>query len=1281
MSSNIAANVSINVKPRNLKTAVNQVKRLEANLKRVNKSSKATKREFAALKSAFGKVNNQLAQSEKKFTKVNSKVKKLGETAKKTGKQLGGVNKGLGKAGDVSNKTGKSLGFTGLAFGFMGRAAANAANMITDKFIAALENSADLISEVNRLSLFSDTGVENGVVVFGALNNQLERTFNLANKVGQPVKDIATLLKEVEKAAPPNIDTAKLGEMVAKMSTLENKTDIPVLVADIATAMAAFPDLKLEEVSDLLFTFQKATKLNFNQGAKSLAFAAQNANAMNTTAEGLFKFLTASTAASPTTRGGPGRGVKTLISDILKPDTIRFLEETPGVGISMFDDDNQLRAADVVLTEITDKYNEFKAINGRMANEFKDRIKLDQISTTTFLAFADVSEETRDAIENQFLNAPGSFDVAAGEQMKQAQNTLNRFKNIQPRIEIEFAKGIFPQLQLLYDMLEKGFEGSSLMAGLQLFGHYVGKILFKAIEIALPYVKGFIGLFQGNNEMIKWAAIVAVGATVLLGLAAAILPLIGLFYALIYVHETAMLRSLQLQKNASFVTKAYIAMFNAFKRVTNGITKLFRGLGSRLWHGFSGGLKYLARPFVKAGVRGAAFFVAGFRIVAAALLGAGRWMLTVLKTLAVRFGIIGATTGGAFGKGWIAGSSVVIGKPTWFVRVAAWLAARFGIGGGVAGAAFGGAWVAGAATTANNGSWLFRLLSWLAFKFGIGGTVAGVAFGQTYSVGAAKSINSNSWLVRLFAWLAAKFGLGGGASGLTFGTGWVGVSTRIINGKAWLAKVAASLSLKWGAAGATAGGAFSAGYAGVVSAGQAVLVAIRSLFVKLGLLSAAGGLTAGKAYGVSHAIGGTTAIGHPAALAKFFAPQFAASSISGNVHGLLYGGKFSTASVLTGSGPSSLARFYAPYAIGATSAGTTSGTLFGIAFATAVAASAVAIGDIISEILGGQSPLKDIQRRLGVANPQSALDMIDKNFGTNIKETYNIGEAQGGLIGGGTRGKAYKIDQTGANSGSGYHVPQFPPSTSSASPLLTSGQSPAYGINFLPEAYGDTGNTGEGLGGESALDMQDELENITAALEEQFASITSNTESLLLQDDILGESNDALIESILAQDSNTVLLDEDNTLLDTNTDLLGVSNLLLNQMNINVGLEIIELIRGINQMSQLTTTIASVQLMFANLLAQGNRAAGKLASLRVSKSGVFSISDPGVSRADRAYINAAESNLASTRSNQIVLDVNVEINPVITLENGDQESVVQTADDLASELSTVLQKRIAQITA
>lgn len=85
--------------------------------------------------------------------------------------------------------------------------------------------------------------------------------------------------------------------------------------------------------------------------------------------------------------------------------------------------------------------------------------------------------------------------------------------------------------------------------------------------------------------------------------------------------------------------------------------------------------------------------------------------------------------------------------------------------------------------------------------------------------------------------------------------------------------------------------------------------------------------------------------------------------------------------------------------------------------------------------------------------------------------------------------------------------------------------------------------------------------------------------------------------------------------------------------------EIIEIAKNTNVFSTMTEMMLKTNLMWANLIAQGNRAAGKLSSLKVSKTGKFSIIDPGFAAGDRAGIQNASAELNAFQAQKALIDI------------------------------------------
>ena len=195
----------------------------------------------------------------------------------------------------------------------------------------------------------------------------------------------------------------------------------------------------------------------------------------------------------------------------------------------------------------------------------------------------------------------------------------------------------------------------------------------------------------------------------------------------------------------------------------------------------------------------------------------------------------------------------------------------------------------------------------------------------------------------------------------------------------------------------------------------------------------------------------------------------------------------------------------------------------------------------------------------------------------------------------------------------------------------------------------------------------------------------------------LAATNVAFQESTIALGNSAVLLEEgEEAITDNATSLLANSGIvqvsttqtgtqILRQFD-----QIVEIIKNTNITSALTTMIAEVILVFTRLAAEGNRAAGKLASLRVSTRGKFSITDPGISASDQAAIDAASKNLASTKANQTNIAIptapdigtqnnNIVINPSIVINNAEGLDTEQLVELINIEFAKTLQKNISQI--
>ncbi len=412
MSNDISTTISFTVNARQIQEGAKQIRKLELALKNLAKQGRKNTAVFRAVEREIKKITATLQKKVKATKKVTEADKQMERVARKVGSSLKGFKKDMKGAEKASTSAGKSLGFTGLAFGFIGGIAGFAANQIKQKFNQVLQETATIMSEINRIKIFSDTTFDDGIGGVTQFNKQFERTINLANKVGQPIAKMATLLKEVEKAAPANIDVDVLGEIAAGFSILENNTDIASLIADFSTVAANFPDSTLIKIAEQTLAFSKATKLNFNAGAKAIAFSAQSAKRLNTDAEELLIILANIVSKVPGDRGNAGRSLRALIGNLTDPDTIKFLEE---FDIAIFDINDRFIGLEGILEGITGKFKELDAANQRTGNQFLKTLGLTRNSITGLLAYSDATDEAKAAFKAQFKGLEGSFELSVAD--------------------------------------------------------------------------------------------------------------------------------------------------------------------------------------------------------------------------------------------------------------------------------------------------------------------------------------------------------------------------------------------------------------------------------------------------------------------------------------------------------------------------------------------------------------------------------------------------------------------------------------------------------------------------------------------------------------------------------------------------------------------------------------------------------------------------------------------------------------------------------------------------
>ena len=1203
MSADTEVRVKTKVSVKDMEKLTAALKKVRGTVKDISKSNTQLRntntrlgKQVTVLTNRLGRVNKRLDSTKSKSDRSRIALAKLRKTARSTGKDFKGL-------GDDSKKAGSSLGFTGLAFGFVGASAAFAANQITDKFMKALNDGVGLISEANRIGLFSDASITQVTDGVGLYNASLEQGISLANKYGLELADAFTLIKTVNKSAPPNVDSAYLADIVAGLKLIENEVDAGKLTADFTTIAANFPNVPLDEIVDYVFAFSKATKLSFSAGSKTIAFAAGEAKRLNTDLGTLFKTLAAIVGAVPGDRGNAGRGLRALIGDIAEPKIINNLKL---FGVNLLNAKNEFVGVDVALESILKRFREIDAVNQGASNEFLDIIGLDRNAITTLLAYASQSEEAKEAIATQFDTALGGYQAAVASQVSLPEADLNRLKNIVSELSISFTSGLGPALGEINTSLREIFSDPEIIDAIKVFGNAIGTTLVDAFKIVAGILKLITPLFKENEALIKLLGVAVVGLVAALHGMAIIFPILGGFFALIFLHEKLIQRSTDLGKEASIVTRAYAKLFRVLGRVRGAFARVFKAIGAPIAKALAPSLNRLAGLFLRVGFRAGAFFGTAFNIVSNAVIGVGKWLVSLGKRLAVTFLGMGTGSGGVFGAAFTAASEPIIGAGAWLKRLFGRVSARMVSAGAAAGGAFGSAWTATTLIIMGIGSWLSGLLS--SFK--------------------------------------AKMLSAGAVQGGTYGTAWTGASTAIMAVGGWLKSLFAGFKLRMIKAGTVHG----AGYGGTWATAALLIMGtgswLKETFLRIFGKSAVAGGISGVSFGTAFGVAAATAlVAIIVAAIDSILENFTGYSFVRDLTSRLFGGPGTSVNDL----------------VGAPTRGQTILEHAGID-AGIDNRERDAYGYTLGDA-GSDNPFRypsGVNPKFGPPSP-TGLDVLEQNrdrLGTKFG-TGSVGASSQDLV-----AALDRVDEDIGNQQGTFDYSNFDYGAATGG-----GQAPG----FIGAPNPNTPDLGQVKFNTPQIDLGKFEEAI--AIQEQENELKTLRLELLALDNELTENVSELNEGKIE------LITEGNELFGVNNKTVNLHTAHLNELIGNLRINIVEVIRNFNVLSEMTTAVSLTNLMFANLIAQGNRAAGKLASLRVSSTGKFSITDPGVSKFDQANIDNARENYLSTKANQVYVEptINIEINPVINIEDVGDANLEDAAIKISDETADRLQKAASSL--
>ena len=742
--------------------------------------------------------------------------------------------------------------------------------------LSVLYETSSILSEINRIGLFSDLGIKDGIVDVRLFDKNLARVFDVANRYGLPIEDVAEIAKQVEKVSTAAIPSEEIFEAVAGFKVLENEIESKVITPYYATIRANYQDVPGHVINDLLFNYSKATKLSFDASIRNFAFGSGSAKETNTSAPDLAKILTITTPTTPGDRGNAGRGQRSLNQGLINVDTIALLES---LGVAVFDAERNFLGLNRIYGNIDAVYHSYKLESDEKANAFLNAIGGSLNGKSSLSALLNATPEERAIASAQFENIEGDYAAAVASQVDQAEESITRLQNKFKELQIYFTKSFIPVVAKLNDRIDLLFGDTEVANTVSKFGEVLGDEVLATMEAIIPVVATLFNIFKENEGLIRLTAQSAIYLFGALSTFSVVFGLLGFFAALKFAVRG-------LSREMPFLTRGFTKFANAIKtKVIPQMLRFFVLARTKLFGGINFGA--IVARFGGAGILSGITFGSFFTIFSGAYIRAKGWLNAIIGGITSRFFVAGLVAGSVFGAAFATISNIyntiIGGFRTLFVRLG-----------------------------------LISL---------VGGGAGGLAYSAAYSATSVSGIATPSRWARLFGKTAAFSAVGGAASGAVYGGGFSSVAgLQMTKPKVW-----------------------------------------KNIFGKTAVAATLGGVLTGTVYGRTFSATSAIAVAKPGRLARFFTPLVVSSAVTG------------------------------------TASGTAFGTAFIIAAIAAIAILAVAAIDIVGELITGRSTLKHIQRELGVDNPQSALDVIDNIFGTNIKRDHDINEQTGGFLGGGIR--------------------------------------------------------------------------------------------------------------------------------------------------------------------------------------------------------------------------------------------------------------------------------------
>lgn len=649
------------------------LKKAFVGIDKLNKKFSKQTSEIRKLKTEVNSLNKRFGTASQKVTTLNSKLKSATgkmNTARAATKRL---NTGLNNTRVAARNASKGLGITGIAFAAIGGMAGMALQQMRMFFETMVGEGGTSATKMQKAIILAvdKSGKSFKVIQQEAIKLQ-NITMKWANEYPVALDDILDASAIVSRATGDMQAAMIMTPEILRMMTIETVDAESATNALIVVWQAFGDEVKdISKLNNMMIATSLSTKAKIDDLTKSLGFFVGEAKYANLSAAETFGILGTIIQSTGTKAGSSGRHLAVMMRTL---DNVSKMgpKLEKGLGIKFFDG-KKVRPILDIIDDIRIKYNEllnsgdevkakaliealgFGALGGQAF-----RILLETDSTELRQDIKDIKSNIE--VDNKINDMKRTFDA----QMQFMKNNISF-------MQMSFASGLLPALTELSGVFKTLGQDKEFLNTIEKLAKVLGSMLVPIITKVAGIMTWFVNIMKENPVILYGVAAAIIAIAGALALISVVAPVIGTLIFISYLMT-------KYPERFKLATKA----INKFKGALSKLGILKRPLDISLM------LKGLQGKLLRAGVKGAAFFTVGFKIVTKALLSAGAWIITAFGKLAIKFIAGGAAIGAVFSGAFKVASSAILVATGWLEALFIRLALAFGLGGMASGLAFGG---------------------------------------------------------------------------------------------------------------------------------------------------------------------------------------------------------------------------------------------------------------------------------------------------------------------------------------------------------------------------------------------------------------------------------------------------------------------------------------------------------------------------------------------------------------------------------------------------------------